>query len=59
LEGWPAWWEWELSERVEQMGPGVLVDFSADGVPIGLELTAPSLVTAEEINRVLAAILFS
>lgn len=42
------------SERVEQMGSGVLVDFSADGVPIGLELTAPSLVSADEINRTLA-----
>jgi hypothetical protein len=33
-----------------------VVDYSADDRPIGLEITAPSVVTLEAINRVLAAL---
>ena len=41
------------SARTERMGKGILVDFSAEGTPIGVEITAPQLVTVEDINRVL------
>ncbi len=35
-------------------GDGLLVDFAADGRPIGLEITAPGKVPAATINSVLA-----
>jgi hypothetical protein len=38
------------------MAPGILVDFAASGEPIGLEITAPSQVTVEQINAVLRAL---
>jgi hypothetical protein len=36
--------------------PGLVVDFSADSRPIGLEITAPNIVTLEAINRVLTSL---
>lgn len=44
------------SERVEQVGSGILVDYGADGLPIGLEITAPSLVSVDGINNVLVGL---
>lgn len=41
------------SDRVEERGPGYLVDWSIDGRPIGIELTSPSQVTLAELNAVL------
>jgi hypothetical protein len=41
------------SARTEEMAPGILTDFAANGEPIGLEITAPTQVTAEQINAVL------
>ena len=41
------------SSRTRHMAPGVLVDFNADGRAIGLEITAPTHVTADQINGVL------
>ncbi len=41
------------SVRTESVGPGLLVDYGPDGQPIGLEITAPGQVTAEQVNRVL------
>jgi hypothetical protein len=41
------------SARTEEMAPGILADFTAKGDPIGLEITAPTQVTAEQINVVL------
>ncbi len=35
------------------MVPGLLVDFSAAGEPIGLEVTAPTRVTLEDIDGAL------
>ena len=43
----------EKSARTEQAAPGLLIDFAADGRPIGLEITAPASVSAVTINRVL------
>ena len=36
--------------------PGLVVDFAADSRPIGLEITSPSVVTLEAINRVLTSL---
>lgn len=44
----------EKSARTEQAAPGLLIDFAAGGRPIGLEITAPGMVAAATINRVLA-----
>ena len=41
------------SVRTEIVGRAILADFGPDGEVIGLELTAPAHVTAEEINAVL------
>ena len=42
------------SARTEEAVPGLLIDFSEDGEPIGLEVTAPSKITVEDINSALA-----
>ena len=41
------------SARTEQALPGVLVDFSLSGEPIGLEIVTPTSVTVSQINVVL------
>ena len=38
------------SERTEH---GIVIDFAADGRPLGLELTAPAAITVEAVNEVL------
>ncbi|MCC6652399.1 MAG: DUF2283 domain-containing protein [Candidatus Eisenbacteria bacterium] len=44
------------SARTEDGGPGLRVDYDANGKPIGLEITAPSAVTIADVNAVLARI---
>lgn len=41
------------SVKTEDVGAGLLVDYQADGIPIGLEITAPMKVTLDQINEVL------
>ena len=41
------------SIRTEEVLPGLLVDFSATGEPIGLEIITPTSVTVSQINMVL------
>lgn len=41
------------SIRTEEALPGVLVDFSASGEPIGLEILTPTSVTVIQINALL------
>ena len=41
------------SHRTVEARPGILVDYDATGVPIGLELTAPAHTDAASINGVL------
>lgn len=41
------------SARTEEVVPGVLADYGPTGDVIGLELTAPTHVTVERINRIL------
>lgn len=41
------------SARTEKIRKGLLVDYEVDGHPIGLEITAPTRVTSDQINEVL------
>ena len=44
------------SASTEERSQGLLVDFSSDGTPLGLEITAPSTVTPAAVNAVLEAL---
>lgn len=44
----------DRSDHVERSGSGLLVDYTADGKPIGIEITAPAQVGITELNRILA-----
>ncbi len=41
------------SARTEEVMPGLLIDLSENGEPIGLEITAPGTVTLDDINAAL------
>ncbi|MFP4063733.1 MAG: DUF2283 domain-containing protein [Halochromatium sp.] len=43
----------DKSDHVEQAGAGLLVDYTADGKPIGIEITAPAEVDVTELNQIL------
>ena len=40
--------------RTADAGRGMRVDFDAAGTPMGIEITAPSAVRAQEVNALLA-----
>lgn len=40
--------------RTADAGHGLRVDFDAQGTPMGIEITAPALVTVAELNALLA-----
>lgn len=40
------------SARTEQVTPELLIDYAADGAPLGIEIVSPGFVSAEEINEV-------
>jgi uncharacterized protein YuzE len=42
------------SVRTEAVASGLLVDYGADGEPIGFEITAPTKITVTQLNAVLA-----
>lgn len=44
------------SVRTVKAGAGLLVDYGSDGAAIGLEITTPGHVTAEQINGVLKSL---
>lgn len=44
------------SARTERIEPGLIVDIAANGDPLGIEITAPSLLTLSLMNRVLESI---
>jgi len=44
----------EKSQRTEKAEEGILVDYGKDGLPIGIEITAPRQVSLEGLNRVLS-----
>lgn len=39
------------SARTEQVGPELLIDYAADGSPLGIEIISPGYVTEEEIKE--------
>ena len=41
------------SHRTSKAEPGMVVDFDKNGRAIGIEITAPTKVTAADLNRVL------
>ena len=43
----------DKSERTEAVQPGIIVDFTQSGKAIGVEITAPTKVTAATLNSVL------
>jgi len=42
----------EKTARSEEVGPEIVVDFAADGRPIGVEIISPDVVGVEEILSV-------
>ena len=44
----------DKSVRTERPQQGFVVDYAADGRPIGIEFTAPHLVTLDAVNQILA-----
>ncbi len=46
----------QKSYRSVRYEPGLIVDFSRAGVPIGIEITAPEMVTLRAVNRVLSQV---
>ena len=43
----------ERSARTERAEGGLLVDYSSEGRPIGIEITSPSRLDVSELNRLL------
>ena len=44
------------SARTAELGPGILVDYAADGTPIGLELTDPAHAAPSAVNEALRSL---
>jgi len=49
----------QKSYRTMIADPGMVVDFSKQGKPIGIEITAPSKITLSSINRILRGLGFA
>ena len=45
--------EGDTAARTEEAHGGLLIDFTADGRPIGIEITAPGAITLDALNSVL------
>jgi uncharacterized protein YuzE len=43
----------DKSYRTERVEPGLVIDYSRQGKPIGIEITAPAKLSAPALNRVL------
>jgi hypothetical protein len=43
----------DRSVRVENHGPGLLVDLTADNRPIGIEIAIPEAVSVQAVNEIL------
>ncbi|NJL28343.1 MAG: DUF2283 domain-containing protein [Thermoanaerobaculia bacterium] len=46
----------DRSCRTKRVEPGMVVDFNQDGRPIGIEMTAPALVTDSVLNQLLQSL---
>lgn len=44
----------EKSVRTKRVEPGLVIDFGPGGTPIGIEITAPGLISLKAVNHVLA-----
>lgn len=42
--------------RTTDVGQGMKIDYDANGTPMGIEITAPTAITGDEINAVLRGI---
>jgi uncharacterized protein YuzE len=40
------------SARTEEIAPELVIDYAADGSPLGIEIVSPGYVTLNEINEV-------
>jgi len=43
----------DKSYRTERVKPGLVIDYTRQGKPIGIEITAPAELSASALNRVL------
>lgn len=43
----------DRSARTKRVEPGLIIDFTAGGKPIGIEITAPGQISLAVVNRVL------
>ncbi|RPH53860.1 DUF2283 domain-containing protein [bacterium] len=43
----------DRSARTRRVEPGLIIDFTAGGKPIGIEITAPGQISLAVVNRVL------
>ena len=43
----------DKSYRTARVEPGLVIDFNRSGRPIGIEITAPAMLSAAALNRVL------
>lgn len=43
----------QKSSRTQRVEPGMVIDFAADGQAIGIEITAPDLLSLLDLNAVL------
>lgn len=46
----------DRSVRCVRVEPGLIIDYARDGRPIGIEITAPSKLSAAALNRVLKSL---
>ena len=46
----------DKSARTRRVEPGLIVDYSADGRPIGIEITAPLQLSLDDFNRALVGL---
>ena len=46
----------DRSRRTSRAGVGMLIDYTEEGRPIGIEITAPDKVTVADINGVLVGL---
>jgi hypothetical protein len=46
------------SARCKEVKPGMVIDFAADGSPLGIEIIEPQRLTVSAFNRVLRALGF-
>ena len=49
----------DKSQRTKRVEPGLVIDFTRDGRPIGIEIVAPDKLTLTVFNRVLRKLGFS